>query len=282
MHRFSASVVISIAATALGTSPAAASDGAPAQGAPNAVSATLQPLPPVPQPESQLTLYTGFYSASDGYDDRFVAGGFYDRYAGATGLHADVVYVNREENAGYIALGVSRKIEGLGRVKLMAGTSTRNDSIFPSLLLNLGLEASATKDLIVRPSVTYRRYRNDRYQVAPEIQLAYYFGGNRDGYFVGQVDGGLFFANGGNTGWSLGGGLTNVRKDGLRIGLAARSGRMAYDSVLGTQVGSKFYGGGPNIGYRFQGGQEVFIRADVSRNDFYTVAGAFVGFKTTL
>lgn len=270
------SPIVIFAAAALCAAPASAQ----LRGTTTDASATLRPLPPAPQPESQLTVYSGYYSASDGYADRFVAGGFYDHHSGGTGLHADVVYVNREENAAYGALGVSHRIDGLGRIKVMAGTSTDNFSILPELSLHVGLEANATKDLIVRPSVTYRRFRNDRSHVAPELQLAYYFGGNADGYYVAQADGGLTLTDTNDTGWSLGGGLTNVRKDGLRLGFAARTGRMVYDSVLGTEVDSRFWGGGPSIGYRFAGGQEVFVRGDVTRNDFYTVAGAFVGFKT--
>ncbi|MDQ3479290.1 MAG: hypothetical protein M3438_09050, partial [Pseudomonadota bacterium] len=112
-----------------------------------------------------------------------------------------------------------------------------------------------------------------------EVQIAHYFGGNAAGYYIAQVDAGLSLTNTDNTGWSLGGGLTNVR---LRLGFAGRSGRMAYDSLLGSEIDSRFYGGGPNVGYRFLGGQEIFVRGDVTRNKFYTVTGAFIGFKTAL
>ncbi|MBA3526953.1 MAG: hypothetical protein H0T82_08555 [Sphingomonas sp.] len=280
MHRITTFLIL--AAAAVAASPAAANDGAQPRATTGDPTATLRPLPPVPRPESQVTLYSGYYSASDGFTDRFFAGGFLDRYFGSTGVHADVVYVNREENAAYGALGLSQRINGLGRLKLMAGTSTGNRSILPKLSLHAGLELSLTKDTIVRPSVTYRRFRNDRSHIAPEVQIAHYFGGNAAGYYVAQVDAGLSLTNTDNTGWSLGGGLTNVRKDGLRLGLAGRSGRMAYDSLLGSEIDSRFYGGGPNVGYRFLGGQEIFVRGDVTRNKFYTVTGAFIGFKTAL
>lgn len=280
MPRFTKTVILATVAM-LATSPALANENEQPRTTGNPM-AILRPLPPVPLPESQLTLYSGYYSASDGYHNRYFGGAFMDRYVGQTGIHADVVYVDREDNAAYGALGLSHRIDGLGRFKLVAGTSTGNQSILPKLSLHAALEVSASKDLIIRPSLTYRRFRNDRSQVAPELQLAYYFGGNASGYYVAQLDAGLSFTNTDNTGWSLGGGVTNVRKDGLRLGWAGRTGRMAYDSLLGSEIDSRFYGGGPNVGYRFLGGQEIFIRGDVTKNEFYTVTGAFVGFKTKL
>ncbi len=73
------STILILAAAALWAAPAAAQ----LRGTTTDPSATLRPLPPVPQPESQLTVFSGYYSASDGYADRIVAGGFYDHYSGA-------------------------------------------------------------------------------------------------------------------------------------------------------------------------------------------------------
>ena len=235
-----------------------------------------------PMPESQVTTYAGYYAANNGYRDRLVTGAFANWYLGETGLHADVLYINREQNAGYAALGVSHRFEGLGIVKLMAGTSTGNQDILPDTFLSAGLEVQPAKNLIVRPSVAYRHFRRGSSQINPTTQVAYYFGGGSAGYFVAQGDAELFFNNGGKTGWSLGAGLSSVRSNGLRFGFAAHRGFMAYDSILGSEVRATSYGGGPNIGYRFLSGHELFVRADYTHTRSYNVSGAIVGFKLPL
>ena len=216
-------------------------------------------------PESHVTTYGGYYRASDGYADRYIGGAFMDWQLGATGLHADLLYVDREQNAAYGALGVSQLIEGLGRVKVMAGTSSGNQTIVPKLFLSAGLDLRPGSQLIVRPSVAYRRFRGGNSQINPSVQVARYFGGSSNGFFVAQADGALYINDGGRTGWSLGGGITQVRTSGWRFGAALHRGYMTYDAITGTNVRSITYGGGPNVGFRFVGGSEIFFRSDVTR-----------------
>lgn len=237
---------------------------------------------PEPRPESHLTLYSGYFGVDSGFSNRFVTGSFVDLYPGETGLHADMVYVDREENAAYGAFGLSHRIAGFGRLKLMVGTSTGDQNILPDLSLQADLEFKPAEGLIVRPSVTYRHFRRGGSQIEPSAQLAYYFGGGSGGYLVAQADGGLTFTDTGKTGWSVSGGLTSVRSSGLRVGFSARTGYMAYDTLFGAEVRSNFWGGGPNIGYRFRSGHELFVRGDFTRNDHYSVTGALVGFKLPL
>ena len=233
-------------------------------------------------PESHLTTYAGYYHASDGYADRYIGGAFMDSQLGTTGLHADILYVDREENAAYGAFGLSQLIEGFGRVKLMAGTSTHKQNIVPKLFLSAGIEVHPATQVIVRSAVAYRKFDHGRSQINPSLQFARYFGGDAVGYFVAQADGSLFINNTGKTGWSVGGGVTHVRTNGWRFGAALHRGYMTYDAVTGTNIHSYTYGGGPNIGFRFSGGKEVFFRSDLTRTRFYTVSGAIVGFKLAL
>lgn len=235
-----------------------------------------------PRPESHVTLYSGYFGVDSGFSNRFITGSFVDLYPGETGLHADFAYVDREENSVYGSFGLSHRIGGLGRLKVMVGTSTGDQNILPDLTLHAGLELKPAEGLIARPSVTYRHFRHGGSHIDPRAQLAYYFGGGRGGYYVAQADGGLTFTNGGQTGWSLSGGLTSVRSNGLRIGFAARTGYMAYDTLFGAEVRSNFWGGGPNIGYRFLSGHELFVRGDFTRNEHYSVTGALVGLKLPL
>ena len=267
-------------AAAIPASPAAARPAA-AQ-IPSLLSGSAQRAFGDGTPESHVTTYGGFYNANKGYADRYIAGSFIDLQLGSTGLHADVFYGDREQNAAYGAFGVSQMIEGFGRVKVMAGTSSHNQDIVPKLFLSAGFELQPGSQWIVRPAVAYRKFRNNRSQINPSLQVARYFGGDSGGYFVAQADGSLSFNNVGNTGWSVGGGLTRVSTSGWRFGGALHRGYMTYDAISGTNVHSYTYGGGPNIGYRFSGGQEIFFRSDVTKTRFYTVSGAVVGFKLAL
>lgn len=232
--------------------------------------------------QSVVTVYSGYYNSSAGYSDRFVSGSFLDWYRADLGIHTDLVFVDRERTAAFAAFGLSNEIEGLGRLKITAGGSTGGQSILPNLSAHAELEIKPANGLIARPAIHYRRFRGGISHVTPAVQLAYYFGGGEAGYFVGQTDASLTIVDPKNVGWSLGAGVTNVRPSGLRLGLAGRAGKMAYDSISGLEVRSNFIGGGPTIGYRFANGREVFLRSDLTYNQFYTVSGAIVGVKTPL
>ena len=231
--------------------------------------------------DSSATIYSGYYGADNGFADRWVVGNFTNLYLGNTGFHTDVVYVNREQNALFTAAGLSQALNGKVRVKFMAGTSTSNRSILPSLYLQGSVEFKPAAGLIVTPAVTYRRYRFGGREISPSVQLARYFNlkGDQGGYYVLQADSSLSFNNSRKTGWSAGAGLTTVRKSGLTLGVAGHGGYSAYDSDLGVGVSSRYYGGTLTVGYRFKGGHELFVRGDVTHSQAYTVSGAILGFK---
>jgi hypothetical protein len=234
--------------------------------------------------KSTATLYGGYYAADNGYEDRMVIGSFVDLYQGANGFHLDSAYVNREQNAAFGAVGYSRQLGDKVRAKVMVGTSTDNDNILPELFLSGSLQFKPANGLIVIPSVTHRQYRTGGKETAPAVQVAKYFNisGDKGGYYVAQADGGLSFNSSEDTGWSLGAGLTSVRKSGLTFGASARVGYMSYDSVLGTGVRSDIYGVSASIGHRVGKGAEVYLRGDVSKTDFFTVSGAMIGLKFAL
>jgi hypothetical protein len=234
--------------------------------------------------ESSATLYGGYNIANNGFADRWVMGSFANFYMGSTGFHSDIVYVNREQNAAFAALGLSQALSDRTRIRFMAGSSTHNADIFPSLFLQGSAELKPSDGLILNPSVTYRLYRKGGSEVAPAVQLARYFKipGDGGGYYVAQGDVGLSFNSSHRAGWTAGAGLSTVRKSGLTLGAGARLGHMAYDGGTGTGVRSTFGNGNATVGYRFGKGQEIFVRGDVTRSKFYTVAGAMVGYKVPL
>lgn len=228
--------------------------------------------------ESTSTFYVGHYAADNGYEDRTVYGNFTNYYLGDTGLHLDAVYADREENAGFLAIGASQRLsEGL-RAKLMLGTSTKNFSILPKHYISGELEIKPAAGLIVRPSVTYRKYRTGGWDVSNTLGVAKYMDTDPNGYLVAQADGTLSL-NADDHGYRLGGGLTAVRKSGLRFGASGAFGKGAYETALGLPVRDKFWSAGANVGYRFQSKHEVFVRADYTDTRFYDVKGVMAGIK---
>ena len=234
--------------------------------------------------ESSGTIYSGLFGATNGYSDRWVIGSYANLYRGGTGLHSDLVYVNREDNAFFGAFGLSHAISELTRAKIMVGSSTSNRNILPNAFVQGSLQIKPSEGLIVTPALTYRHYRSGGREVAPSVQLARYFDlrGDAGGYYVAQADGGLSFNNSGRRGWTAGAGLTTVRNSGLSLGVAARTGYSAYDSAMGFGVTSRNYGGSATVGYRLGRGYELFVRGDVTKSRFYTVSGAIVGLKFPL
>lgn len=234
--------------------------------------------------ESSATLYSGYFNANNGFSDRWVIGSYANLYRGATGLHSDIVYVNREDNAFFGAFGLSRALSASTRGKIMVGSSTSNRDILPDRYLSASLEMKPSQGLVVTPSLTYRHYRTGGREIAPAVQMARYFDlpGDGGGYYVFQADGGMSFNNSRRAGWTAGAGLTTVRKSGLSLGIAGRAGYSAYDSSNGFGVTSRNYGGSVTAGYRLGRGYEVFVRGDATKSRHYTVAGALVGIKIPL
>lgn len=236
-----------------------------------------------PEP-SVATLYSGYYKADRGYTDRRVVGTFGDLYSGAAGIHFDLAYLDREQNAGFGAVGLSYALSDTARAKVMVGSSTDNDNILPSLFLLGSLQLKPADKWVVTPQIVYRRYRMGGKEIAPSVQAAHYFNlaGDAGGYYVAQADAGLSFTSGGNTGWSGGAGLTTIRNSGLSLGANVRGGHMAYDSIVGTGVRSNFWGVGGSVGQRLGKGHEVYLRGDYSHTKFYDVTGAMLGLKIKL
>jgi hypothetical protein len=234
--------------------------------------------------ESSATLYGGAFGASNGVANRWVIGSYANLYREGTGFHSDVVYVNREDNAFFGAFGLSRPIGQRTRARIMVGSSTINRDILPNRFVQASLMFKPSKGLVITPALTYRHYRNGGRELAPGAQLARYFDikGDTGGYYVAQADGGLSFNNSGRRGWTAGAGLTTVRKSGLTLGLAARTGYSAYESEMGFGVTSRNYGGAATVGYRLGRGYEMFVRGDVTKTRSFTVSGAIVGLKIPL
>lgn len=234
--------------------------------------------------QSDATVYVGTASVTDGFHDRQYAGAFINNYSGDFGFHADVSYVDREEDGLFAAVGFSWQASDNWRPKLMVGSSTDNFSILPEIFVALSAQYKSDGDngWTVTPSFTYREYRNNGDEFMPAVDFNKYFSaGDTSGYWVLQGRVALSFNNSHDTGYTIGGGIQTVRNNGLTAGLYLEGGKMTYDSIIGIGVETDYWAIRPSIGYRFSSAHEVFIRGEFADTDFYSVQGVMVGTKFT-
>jgi hypothetical protein len=236
--------------------------------------------------ESTTTTYVGYYGVDEGYDDRLVVGNFTNLYSGAFGVHTDFAHVRREQNGTFGAAGLSYALGEKVRVKAMAGTSDNDGrDILPELYLSGSAALTVSKGLIVTPDVTFRRYRNGGREISPGVAVAKYFNlaGDTGGYYVAQGDASVsFIKDTDERGYQVGGAISTVRKSGITVGLNFNGGKMAYDTITGLgrlPVRSNTLGGGASLGYRFAPKSEIFVRGNVSANDYFWVHGGMLGLK---
>jgi hypothetical protein len=252
----------------------------------------IEQAPVVPAPpglKGDVQVSGGAYAVDNGYSDRaFVAlqGSLYED--GGFGVHADTSYVQREEDAGFFAAGVSYAVTSSTRVKLMAGSSSENDGILPELYLN----GSATVDfgpqagVVFVPEVIYRSYRNGVEEVQGQATVNKYFAPFQDGsYLVGSVTGSVNYVTpGDNVGWEAAASLLRVRPRYMSVGIGAVVGSSAYDNELGLAsigVRNDYAGIRPSASMYLSPDVEVFVRGEYLWTDFYDQAGGFAGIKYT-
>jgi hypothetical protein len=244
---------------------------------------------PAPQPvlRGDFQATGGAYAVDNGYSDRAfmgLQGSLYDD--SGFGVHMDAVHVQREEEAAFVAAGLSYAVTPGTRLKLMAGTSTDNLEIQPELYLN----GSATFDLgpqaglVITPEVIYREYRSGTEEVQAQGSISKYFKPFKDGsYIVGTVFGSATFVQpGDNVGWEAGANVLHVRPRYMSMGMGVVAGTSAYDNLLGpvpTDVRNDYIGVRPSVSMYLSPDVEVFARGEYLWTDFYELAGGFAGIK---
>jgi hypothetical protein len=234
---------------------------------------------------SEATAYAGVATVTNGFQDRYYGGVFSDTYFSSVGVHADISYVDREENGLYGALGLSFQATDTLRPKIMVGTSTGNFDILPKIYVSLSTQYKSSDEdgWTFTPSVAYRQYRNKGEETLPSLDFSKYFKMDSDesGYWAVQGHGAVSFNNSSSTGYSAGGGLQTVRSTGLTAGVYAEGGRMTYDSIIGIGVQTDYWAIRPSLGYQFSQSHEFFVRGEYTHTDFYNVTGALIGFKVS-
>lgn len=230
---------------------------------------------------SSAYVYGGTSIPTDGYHDRYFVGAFANIFSGDVGIHADAVYVDREQRAAFAAIGGSVDLGGV-RPKVMIGTSTDNRNILPELYA-LGEVRVRAGQTIITPALAYRRYRTGAKEYTPALDVAHYFHltGDPNGYYAAQARV-AYSAHAGKDAPSFGAGITTVRSSGVSLGVYAEAGRLAYSSMPGVAIDSRFWSVRPSLGMRLSQGVEIVLRGEYSHNDYYDTRGALLGVRLNL
>jgi hypothetical protein len=228
------------------------------------------------------TFYGGYYAVTDGFSDRRFAGVFYNKYFGETGIHADVVGVDREEDSVFAALGVSWAATPTIRPKLTVGGSTANSNIHPEFYLSAQTQfrPSPGSPTILTPSLTYETFENgvELWTVGADAVRYFSLPSDQGGYYVFQ-GGAQYTPDPG--GWSLGAGLQTIRANGVSFGGYVTGGQQVYDRFVGLDRETEFFSIRPTVGVRFTPEYEVFVRGEYTHTEFYDLTGAIVGLRVT-
>lgn len=243
-------------------------------------------LPPV---KGEVQVTGGVFGVDKGFSDRaFVSlqGSLYDDTG--FGFHADVTRSMREEEANFAAFGASYAVTPKARLKVMAGTSSKNNEIQPELYLNgsLTYDFGPQAGIVVIPEIIYRSYRSGVDEVQGLLGINKYFPAFQDGsYVVGSLNGSVNLVNpGGHIGWEAGANITHVRPYYMSYGIGGVVGSSAYDNTLGLasiSVRNDYFGVRPSVSVFLSKDVEVFARGEVLWTDYYTLAGGYAGVKYT-
>jgi hypothetical protein len=232
---------------------------------------------------NNVTIYASALAVSGGLTDRQAVGAFVNAYEGDVGVHGDFVYVNREEDAGFGAVGFSWRLSEEFRPKIMVGASTDNSGVLPefSAALSMQIRPEEFEGWIFTPSLTHRSYRNGVEESRPAFEAVKYFSlaSDQGGYYVAQGRVSATMTGEESNRYSFSGGLQTVRKSGVTYGLSAEGGWLDYDSILGADGSRRFFALRPSVSLRIDQGCEVFVRGEYANTDLYDAIGATSGLK---
>lgn len=246
-----------------------------------ALALTVAPLRS--EERSNVSVYAGALSVDEGLDDRQFAGAFVNIYDGDVGLHGDFLYVDREEDAGYGAFGISfRPFDGL-RPKFTIGTSTGNNNTLPEFAASLSVQIKPEEGSgwTITPTLLYREYRSGTSEMRPSLEVVKYLSLSLDtgGYYVAQARLSTSLSNSDTQRYAIAGGLQTVRSNGMTYGLIVEGGWLDRDPLVGGGATSRYYALRPSVAFRFLQGRELFLRGEYADTDAYTVVGATIGVR---
>lgn len=246
--------------------------------------ALATPAPVLAHEQSVALAYVGVLDLNR-LDTRVYAGGFIDAYTeGNVGIHADIVHVDREENATYFSGGVSFDMGEHIRPKLMIGTSTSNRSILPDLFASFSvrIKPGDNSGWIVTPGLAYRHYRDRQEETIGSLAVAKYFNAAWDsnGYYAAQLAVATSITAHGDPRASVTAGLQTVRKSGVMLGLTGEAGSLVRDPVAGTPgYRGRYWALRPNLSVPLFDKVEWVARGEYADTQLYDAVGGSTGVK---
>jgi hypothetical protein len=234
--------------------------------------------------KSSASVYVGALSLDKNLGTRQFAGGFADVYVDdKLGLHADIVEVQREENALYASVGASFMLSKNVRPKLMVGTSTDNTAILPDQFVGLTVRITpgTNSGWVMTPGIAYRHYRNGDRDTLGSLAVAKYFKLPIDshGYYVVQGSVTTTFQRNGRAMGSGSLGLQTVRSSGVSFGVTGEAGALVRDPIAGQTGSGEFFAIRPSLSVPIVRGVEIFARAEYADTTLYTAKGGTTGVK---
>lgn len=201
----------------------------------------------------------------------------------AATLHFELAAQSREEDAGYVALGLSRDFGGGSSAKLLIGTSDSALGIYPELAVDASYQFDTGPGIgrLYRLGVAYGDYAPGNTSTRLSGEVVQYFPPRADGsYFVGQLGGALTLADpGSELGWEVSAVGTLVRPGGTALGLELAAGSMAYDLIPAIPVTNNFYAVRPFVSFSVTDRAEIILRGEYINSDLYDLSGASLGVK---
>jgi hypothetical protein len=233
--------------------------------------------------QSYVLTYAGLLDVIGG-DTRVYAGGMADVYMDrGIGLHADVVTVDREEDATYFGGGISFAVNDHFRPKFMIGTSTSNRAVLPDLFLqgSVRIKPGDNSGWVITPGVTYRHFRDGQHETVGSVQIAKYFSAPFDtnGYYVAQLGAETTIEATNPARVAFNGGISTVRKSGVIFGVTGEAGTLFRDPIATAAFRGRFFAIRPNLEVPLFDRFSLTTRGEYVDTQLYNALGGSAGVK---
>lgn len=233
--------------------------------------------------QSYVLTYAGLLDVIGG-DTRVYAGGMADIYTErGIGVHADIVTVDREENATYFGGGMSFAVNDHIRPKFMIGTSTSNRAVLPDLFLQgtVRIKPGDNSGWVITPGIAYRHFRDGQHETIGSLQVAKYFSAAFDpgGYYVAQLGAETTIEASNPARVSFNGGISTVRKSGVIFGVSGEAGTLFRDPIATTNFRGRFFAIRPNLEVPLFDRFSLTTRGEYVNTQLYNALGGSAGVK---
>lgn len=225
----------------------------------------------------------GYQALNNGFEDRIYGTTFANfYYHGGLGIHGEVTGIDREEDAGFFAGGLSWNTDQMS-VKGAVGTSTDNDNILPELYLRgeVTLRSNPKDGLVFTPSITYRDFKSGSEELTFSAALIRYFHLS-DGKSINvQTFGNVSFSDPGSNDSMYGGfDVTYADYRNYSFGITFEGGEANYSSVLDlSSIGLDFFSVRPHVGVFLNDNLEFTLLGEFADVDDYDIIGGNAGLK---